>query len=137
MDYIPNHHAPSKVPTDLAKLKEYSAVILSDIGANTLLLHPDTFERSIATPNRLKLFREYVEQGGAFVMIGGYMSFTGIDGKAKYKTRLWRRSCRLPCWPMMTGWKYRKVSILRCLSRIIRWCRAWMPSGPCFWATTR
>ncbi|MGB4249520.1 MAG: glutamine amidotransferase, partial [Limnochordia bacterium] len=33
----------------------------------------------------LKLFREYVEQGGAFVMIGGYMSFTGIDGKAKYK----------------------------------------------------
>jgi len=85
VDYIPNHHAPSKVPTDLAKLKEYSAVILSDIGANTLLLHPDTFERSIATPNRLKLFREYVEQGGAFVMIGGYMSFTGIDGKAKYK----------------------------------------------------
>ena len=85
VDYIPNHHAPSKVPTKLAQLQEYSAVLLSDIGANTLLLHPDTFERSLATPNRLKLFKEYVEQGGAFAMIGGYMSFTGIDAKAKYK----------------------------------------------------
>jgi len=85
VDYIPNHHAPSRVPTDLVKLQEYSAIILSDVGANTLLLHPDTFERSIATPNRLKLFKEYVEQGGAFVMIGGYMSFTGIHAKAKYK----------------------------------------------------
>ena len=85
VDYIPNHHAPSRVPTELSELQEYSVVILSDIGANTLLLHPDTFERSLATPNRLKLFREYAEQGGAFVMIGGYMSFAGIDGKGKYK----------------------------------------------------
>jgi uncharacterized membrane protein len=85
VDYIPNHHAPSRVPTDLAELKKYDVVMLSDIGANTLLLHPDTFERSMATPNRLKLFRDYVSEGGAFVMIGGYLSFTGIDAKGKYK----------------------------------------------------
>ncbi|NMB21114.1 MAG: cytoplasmic protein [Firmicutes bacterium] len=85
VDYIPNHHAPSKVPTTLEELQKYSVIILSDVGANTLLLHPDTFERSIATPNRLKLFRDYVDQGGAFLMVGGYLSFTGIDGKAKYR----------------------------------------------------
>jgi uncharacterized membrane protein len=85
VDFIPNHHAPSKFPTELSELKEYAAVILSDIGSNTLLIHPDTFEHSLPTPNRLKLIRDYVKNGGSFLMIGGYMSFQGIDGKARYK----------------------------------------------------
>ena len=85
VDFIPNHHAPSKFPTELESIKEYSTVILSDIGSNTLLIHPDTFERSLPTPNRLKLIRDYVADGGGFLMVGGYMSFQGIDGKARYK----------------------------------------------------
>ncbi len=85
VEFIPNHHAASKVPTELEGLKQYDVVILSDIGSNTLLLHPDTFERSLVTPNRLKLLRDYVAQGGAFIMVGGYMSFQGIDCKGRYK----------------------------------------------------
>lgn len=85
IDYIPNHRASSNFPTELAELEKYEAVILSDIGANTLLLNPDTFEKSIPTPNRLKLIRDYVENGGGFLMIGGYLSFQGIEAKANYK----------------------------------------------------
>ncbi len=84
VEYLPNHIAASLFPTEAQALESFSAVILSDIGANTLLLHPETFERSIAMPNRLHLIREYVASGGGLVMIGGYLSFQGIDGRARY-----------------------------------------------------
>ncbi len=68
----------------MEELKEYSCVILSDIGSNTLLLAPDTFSKSIRKPNRCQLIKDYVEQGGSFLMVGGYMSFTGVDAKTRY-----------------------------------------------------
>ena len=85
VDFIPNHRASSNFPTSKEEIDKYEVVILSDIGSNTLLLHPDTFEKSIPTTNRLKLIKEYVKDGGGFLMIGGYLSFQGIDGKARYK----------------------------------------------------
>lgn len=84
VDYLPNHLASSQFPTDLEGLRRYEVVMLSDIGTNTLLLHPDTFERSVSLPNRLALLREYVAGGGGLLMIGGYMTFQGIDGRARY-----------------------------------------------------
>ena len=38
--YMPAHEAASDFPLTLDGLDKYSAVILSDIGSNTLLLHP-------------------------------------------------------------------------------------------------
>ena len=64
VDYMPGHIAATKFPIDLADLRAFDVVILSDIGTNTLLLHPDTFERSRRMPNRLALLREYVAAGG-------------------------------------------------------------------------
>ncbi|MGJ0846013.1 glutamine amidotransferase [Tissierella praeacuta] len=84
VDYIPNHLAPEKFPTTMEEIKEYSCVILSDIGSNTLLLPHKTFTKSIRTPNRCDLIKDYVKDGGAFLMVGGYMSFTGIDAKTRY-----------------------------------------------------
>ena len=59
-------------------------MILSDIGANTLLLHPDSFVRGQVTPNRLIALRDYVAGGGGLIMVGGYLTFQGIDAKAQY-----------------------------------------------------
>lgn len=84
VDFIPNHEAPEKFPWTLDEINKYSAVILSDIGSNTLLLSNATFARSERRPNRCQLIKEYVKQGGGFLMVGGYMSFTGIDAKARY-----------------------------------------------------
>ena len=47
VDYQPSHVAATSFPSTAAELAPYGAVLLSDIGANTLLLHPDTFDRSI------------------------------------------------------------------------------------------
>jgi uncharacterized membrane protein len=85
VDYLPNHLAPAQFPTRLEELAGYGAVILSDIGSNTLLLHPRTLKLSERTPNRLGLIQEYVAGGGGLVMCGGWMSFQGIEGKANYR----------------------------------------------------
>jgi uncharacterized membrane protein len=82
--FLPNHLAPREFPQTPEALAAYDVVMLSDIGANTLLLHPDTFTRSIPSPNRLASIREYVKNGGGLVMIGGYLTFQGIEAKGKY-----------------------------------------------------
>jgi uncharacterized membrane protein len=82
--HLPNHLADVQFPNTAEALAAYDVIILSDIGANTLLLHPDTWLRGKPTPNRLRLLKEWVGQGGGLAMCGGYYSFAGIYGAAKY-----------------------------------------------------
>ena len=84
VDYMPNHEALIRFPSTVAELEKYDVLLLSDIGTNTLLLSPTTFNKSERRSNPLDAIAEYVESGGALVMVGGYMSFQGIDGKARY-----------------------------------------------------
>src|ERR1700721_2379723 len=84
LDYMAAHEAVEKLPFTLEGLNAYRAIILSDIGANSLLLHPDVWLHGKPIPNRLKLLREWTRQGGALLMMGGYFSFQGIDGKARW-----------------------------------------------------
>jgi uncharacterized membrane protein len=84
VEYLPNHLANAQFPMTPGDLSRYDVVILSDIGSNTLLLHPDTFVRSETRPNRLESIREYVRQGGGLIMVGGYLTFQGIDAKGRY-----------------------------------------------------
>ena len=85
LDYMPGHDVPEKFPASLEALKAYDVVLLSDIGSNSVLLHPDVWLRSRTFPNRLKLLREWVGMGGGLAMIGGYLSFQGIDGRARWR----------------------------------------------------
>jgi uncharacterized membrane protein len=82
--HLPSHAAAKDFPFELRQLQTFDVVILSDIGANTLLLPPETFLEGKRRPNRLELVREYVVQGGGLVMAGGYLSFQGIYGAARY-----------------------------------------------------
>lgn len=81
--YMSAEQALSSFPQSMEKLKNFDAVVLSDIGSNTLLLHPDT-SRGLRAPNRLRLIRDYVDQGGGFLMLGGYCSFQGFQSIARY-----------------------------------------------------
>jgi uncharacterized membrane protein len=84
VDYQPAHVAATAFPATAEALSAYDCVLLSDIGTNTLLLNPDTFFRFRSLPNRLQAIRDYVAAGGGLVMVGGYMTFQGIDAKARY-----------------------------------------------------
>ena len=82
--YQPAHVAARDFPFTAEALAAFDCVILSDIGANTLLLHPETFVKSRPLPNRLQAIADYVADGGGLIMVGGYMTFQGIEAKAKY-----------------------------------------------------
>lgn len=82
--YQPSHIATNIFPSTIDELRVFDVVILSDIGANTLLLPERTFVRSEKTPNRLELLSSFVRQGGGFLMIGGYLTFQGIQAKGNY-----------------------------------------------------
>jgi len=85
VDFLPNHLAVNNFPFTMEELKKYDCVILSDIGANTLLLPDETFSRSVRKPNRCNLLKDYVNEGGALVMVGGYLTFSGVDAKGKWQ----------------------------------------------------
>lgn len=84
VDFLRNHDAPTQFPSTAEALGQYACVILSDIGTNTLLLAPATWERGQQTPNRLELLRQYVQNGGGLIMVGGYLTFQGIEGKGRW-----------------------------------------------------
>jgi uncharacterized membrane protein len=85
LTYLPGHDVPEKFPSSLDALRSFDVVLLSDIGSNSILLHPNVWLRSQTFPNRVKLLRDWVAIGGGLVMAGGYLSYQGIDGRARWR----------------------------------------------------
>ncbi|QND60915.1 glutamine amidotransferase [Mesorhizobium huakuii] len=99
LEYMPAHEAVEKLPFTMEGLAQYKAIILSDIGANSLLLHPDVWLHGKTVPNRLKLLRDWTLAGGGLIMIGGYFSFQGIDGKARWHRTAVEDALPVTCLP--------------------------------------
>lgn len=99
IDYMTAHDAAEGFPFAMEGLAPYDIIILSDIGANTFLLPPDVWLRSRTVPNRLRLLKEWVAQGGNLLMIGGYFSFQGIDGRARWRNTAVEDTLPVTCHP--------------------------------------
>jgi uncharacterized membrane protein len=82
--YVRAHEISTRFPCTPEELAPFDVVVLSDIGANSFLLTDEVFLRSEPSVNRLAMLRDYVTGGGGLVMVGGYMSFSGIDGRARF-----------------------------------------------------
>ena len=82
--HLPSHAVAADFPATLEALDAYDVVILSDIGANSLLLHPQVFAHGRPFPNRLALLADWVRRGGGLMMAGGYLSFQGFQAKANF-----------------------------------------------------
>jgi uncharacterized membrane protein len=83
--YMPCHVAATDFPWTVDELKDFDVVLLSDIGANTFLLPARTFIRGKKSTNRLAALRDWTRAGGGLAMVGGYLSFQGIEAKANYR----------------------------------------------------
>ncbi len=88
------------------------------------MLHPDTWLRSKRTPNRLKLLKSYVEAGGGLIMVGGYLSFQGINGSARYHGTPIEEILRSRFTPMTTGSRCPKASRRRSRKRVTPFSKA-------------
>ncbi len=83
--HVTNHEAVERFPWSLEEFAQYEVVVLSDVAADTIQLTPAVLERGERTPDRLRVLREHVEAGHGLLMVGGYMSFSGFEGKARYQ----------------------------------------------------
>lgn len=83
-DHIPTHAVSEEFPWSLEEMKQYDAIIFSDVSSDSVLVSLRTMAGQ-RTPNRLELIEHYVSEGGSFMMCGGYVSFTGLNGKGFYK----------------------------------------------------
>ncbi|MDR3374751.1 MAG: glutamine amidotransferase [Ancalomicrobiaceae bacterium] len=99
LTYMPAHVAANDFPYTLEALSDYDAIILSDIGTNTFLLPPEVWLHGKPMPNRLKLIREWTRAGGGLMMIGGYLSFQGIDGRARWRKTPVEEALPVSCLP--------------------------------------
>ncbi len=84
IDHLSSTGAPIDFPETLEGLDCYDALLVGDIAADTLLLHPEVLYECLPHPNRLELIREYVLRGGGLIMTGGWLTFQGIDGKGRW-----------------------------------------------------
>lgn len=91
--------AVTQLPFTAEELAAYDAIVLSDIGANSILLHPDVWLHGKPVPNRLKLLREWTRAGGGLVMMGGYLTFQGIDGRGRWARTPVEEALPVTCLP--------------------------------------
>lgn len=84
VDHLPGHRVAGEFPRTREELNRYDVIILSDIGADSIQLAPEVFEQAHPSVDRLALLRDWVLAGGSLLMIGGYLSFAGIQGRAHY-----------------------------------------------------
>jgi uncharacterized membrane protein len=79
-------NVPAEFPATAEELAQYDVVIFSDVGYNTMLFYPGLtppYEYPLG-PDRCRLVADFVRAGGGFIMVGGYLSFAGFNGIARY-----------------------------------------------------
>ncbi|WP_254554437.1 glutamine amidotransferase, partial [Salmonella enterica] len=79
------HTVQIAFPDSIDELNRYYVIVIIDIVSNTFLLQNETFYQLKIKPNALESITEYVKNGGGLLMIGGYLSFMGIEAKDNYK----------------------------------------------------
>jgi uncharacterized membrane protein len=99
---IGGEHCGADFPLTSAELAEYDAVILSDVGALTLLMTPDT-RAGRTGPNRLEVIKAYVAAGGGLMLAGGYMGFQGMFGTARFADTAVEDTLPVRCLPYSDG----------------------------------
>jgi len=79
-------NVPHEFPSSDDELAAYDVVILSDVGYNSMLFYPGQappYSYPLG-PDRCKMIAGFVDRGGGFIMVGGYLSFAGFNGMACY-----------------------------------------------------
>ena len=84
--HITPHGVATDFPATLEDLQRYDVVIFSDVGYNSMIFYPGLTPPYVYPlgPDRVGMVRAFVEAGGGFLMVGGYLSFAGLNGIARW-----------------------------------------------------
>jgi uncharacterized membrane protein len=89
-DILLTHLGPANVPAGFPttddEMAMFDVVIFSDVGYNSMIFYPGLTPpyRYPLGPDRCEMVARFVERGGGFLMVGGYLSFAGFNGMARY-----------------------------------------------------
>lgn len=92
----------AEFPRTIAGLNAFSAVVLSDVGALSILQTPEA-RQGLPGVNRLEVLRQWVHSGGGLMMAGGYSSFQGMDGMARFHGTPLEHCLPVECLPHSDG----------------------------------
>jgi len=99
-DHMPADRVRSEFPGTADELAAaYDVVILSDVGYNNFALLPGN-RPPLAVPlgaSRPIAIRDYVANGGGLIMAGGWLSFSGLEGKGIYGGTLIEEALPVTC----------------------------------------
>jgi uncharacterized membrane protein len=93
-------------PGRLEKILDRSVgLIISDVEAKCFHLYPSFFDRSrrenhvITFPDRLVAIKNWIKSGGGLMMLGGWLSFSGAQGKAGWGRSQMAEALPVNCLP--------------------------------------
>lgn len=84
VERLPAHLVSSRFPRTIEALDQYDIVVISDVGADSFDLTPECMA-GVRGVRVLQVLTDWISQGGSLLMIGGYMSFAGYQGAARYQ----------------------------------------------------
>ena len=69
-------------------LNQSVCLIISDVEAKCFHLYPGFFDRArrenrvVTFPDRLRVIKEWINDGGGLMMLGGWLSYSGVQARA-------------------------------------------------------
>jgi uncharacterized membrane protein len=96
--HVPTHRVQREfpMPDDIMK---YDVVIFSDVGSDTVIMYEDRFLHCPMGKDRLTGLKKFVENGGGLAGVGGWMSFGGMFGMAKWHNTPLEEILPVTCYP--------------------------------------
>jgi uncharacterized membrane protein len=77
---------PATFPGSSQTLAGFDVAVFSDVGYNSMIFYPGLtppYEYPLG-PDRCQMVADFVANGGGFIMVGGYLSFAGFNGIARW-----------------------------------------------------
>lgn len=84
VDRLPGERVNVDFPDASVLRERYDVVVIGDVGSDSFLLHPGMYADGEPQTDRLEGVCDFVRAGGGVLMVGGYLSFSGYRGIARY-----------------------------------------------------
>ncbi len=98
LTYLPTSACQREFPMP-DELEEYDVVLFSDVGTDTIIMYEDRFNNCPMGTDRLAGLKKWVENGGGICGVGGWMSFGGMFGMAKWHNTAIEEVLPATCYP--------------------------------------